>query len=292
MNKKIIVLSVGLLLSSAPVCAQRTLKLSQMSEAFTGGVPSAFSHVASVSVINAEVIGSRVAAAQFALNSGKYLSSAQLFEQVAPLQAVPQLPFAQRQALETKFANLDVAVRSTVGKHESYSDALRNGSPVLSAQALQVPHLQSMTQLLEVQRYMKEHKDHFPQIFELSEQGWLRTTDEMSTPQGNSAFLGVVEILVKEQTHSVPQVIVDQLVTLHASARNIATPEQLARQLQTWQSATELTTGGVPKLPTGTEGLSLRSNPEELWLATEIRLWQLTPNAQLPEILQNISVIR
>ena len=288
MNKKVFVVLGALSLATVSAYAQRPLKMAKLTEAMTGCVSSAVSQTVPVSFVGAEVLGRHIARAQFMQTNRVYVSSADLFKRVVPLSSMQKLPAAERKALEVKFAQLDLAVKTAQNRQLGYIGALWNTSPAVTAETLQTTHVQSMTQLLDIQRYMQLNDHNFPQVFTINEGGWLQTTDCMTSVEGNRAFLGVVDLLVKEQTGRVPQAIIDQLVALHATARNAMSIPQLVKQLESWRSANA--TMDAPRLPSNVEGVSLRNNPEALWLAAEIRLWQLTPEIELPEILKNAQV--
>ncbi|MBR5151518.1 MAG: hypothetical protein IKW71_01645 [Elusimicrobiaceae bacterium] len=291
MNKKMFaLLGVFVLLSTASY-AQHPLKMAKRATDMTGGVPSAFSKQSPVAVVTASVIDRKIASAQVMLSQAdKYISSADLFARVAPLSSMQKLPAVERKALEVKFAQLDLSVQTATNKDLGYLGALWSSSPAVTAQTLQTPHVQNMTQLLDIQRYMQLNADQFPQLFQMNQGGWLYATSCLSTPAGNRAFVGVVDILVRQQYGRVPEVIVNQLVQLHASARNALTVEQVVKQLESWRAATG-NLQGAPQLPKE-GGFTLRANPEDIWLATEIRLLQLTPGIELPQILKEAKVSR
>lgn len=289
MNKKVFAVLGACALLTATAYAQRPLKMAKhVTEAMTGAVPSAFSRTAPVSFVGANVVGRKIAAAQFAQTNTVYISSADLFQQVVTLTGMQKLPAVERQALQVKFTQLDLSVKTAQNQNLGYLGALWNTTPAVQAATLQDSHVQSMTQLLDVQRYMQLNDHMFPQIFQIGDGGWLYATDCLGTVEGNRAFVGVVDLLVKEQEGRVPQVIVDQLVKLHASARNALSVTEVVKQLENWRALNE-NAKEAPKLPKE-GGFSLRNNPESLWLATEIRLLQLTPNIELPEVLKTAVV--
>ena len=130
---------------------------------------------------------------------------------------------------------------------------------------------------------MKLNSGKFPHIFHISPRGWLESTPCLVSPEGNTAFLGVVSLLSKHAQGLVSPVIMNQLVALHASAHNAQSIESVEKSLLDWQRANGDNT--APKLPSNLAGVSLRHNAEALWLATEI------PDVELPEILKTTQVI-
>lgn len=288
MNKKVCAVLGACVLLTATSYAQRPLKMAKVADAMTGGVPSAFSRTAPVSFVGADVVGRKIAAAQFTQTNAVYVSSMDLFQQVSPLSSIQKLPVAERQALKAKFAQLDLSVKTAQNQNLGYLGALWNTTPAVQMETLRISHVQSMTQLLDIQRYMQLNDHMFPQIFQVGEGGWLYATDCLGTVEGNRAFVGVVDLLVKEQNGRVPQVIVEQLVKLHASARNALSVTEVVKQLENWR-ALNGNVQAAPKLPKE-GGFTLRNNPEGIWLATEIRLLQLTPDMELPEILKTAVV--
>lgn len=291
MNQKVCVVLSALVLVSASASAQRPLKMAKkVTEAMTGAVPSAFSSAAPVSFVGGELVGRQIAKAQFAQTNSIYISSVDLFKRVVTLSSMQKLPAAERKALEMKFAQLDLSVKTATNKNLGYMGALWNTSPAVQPQTLQASHVQSMTQLLDIQRYMQLNDQMFPQVFTIHEGGWLQATDCLSSAEGNRAFMGVVDILIKQAQNRVPQAVVDQLVALHVSARNALPVVQVVKQLENWRAIFN-DPNGAPQLPKE-GGVSLRQNPEALWLATEIRLLQLTPGLELPEVLKTAQVVR
>ncbi len=282
-----VALSAVALLAGMNGYAQKKQMAQKAMEALTGGVPSAFSKVAPVALSNGAVTGSRIALAQFTLADSKYMSSTELFNRVNASRAFAAMPVTEVKALEVKFANLDGEVLAQ--PQAGYVPVLWNMEPAVAPEVLGNTQVYAMTDLLNIQQYMKAHNDEFPQIFSVLEGGWLTVTDCLNSPEGNRAFLGVVSILVKEAVGQASPAVVHQLVTLYAGARNQVSVPDIARGLEDWRSANP--GADAPKLPTDMDGISLRANPESLWLAVQIRLLQLTPGLELPEVLCTANVL-
>ncbi len=292
MNKKVFVVLGVCALLSAPAYAQRPLKMAkQVTEAMTGAVPSAFSSKAPLSFVGGEYVDRQITKAQFAATNPMYVSSANLFKQVQKAQGVEQISLKNQLNLTDKFNRLDVAVKTSPYKQSTYLGTLWNMDPVTDPTVLAVPNVKAMTDLLDVQRYMQIHNNIFPQLFSLEKDGILRVAEGLESQTGSQAFMGMLSILVKEAQGLVSPVIVEQLATLRLHARNQVDIHMLIIQLENWRMANNDLTG-APKLPSDMEGVSLRNNAEGLWLATEIRLLQLAPNMELPDVLKNAPVVR
>ena len=286
MNKKICVaLSALVLLAGMNGYAQKKQLAQKAMESLTGAVPSAFSKVAPVALRNGALNGSRIMLAQFMLADSKYMTSADLFSQVKASQVLTLVP-QEMNVLETKFAKLDNEVLAQPAT--GYLGALWRMAPASSPETLGNPQVYAMMDLLNIQQYMKAHNDEFPQIFNVLKGGWLTATDCLNSPEGNRAFLSVISILVKETAGQASPAVVDQLVTLYAGARNQVPVKEVVRGLQDWRLANR--SADAPKLPKDMDGISLRANPETLWLSVQIRLLQLTPGIELPEVLRTANV--
>lgn len=289
-NKALVVLTASVLLCATQAQAQKFFKPIKPTT-LAGEVPSAFSHTVPISLVRTDVLGRKVVAAQVTLQNAAYVSSAVLFSRVKAAQGLNVLPAAEVKALETKFNQLDLAVQSTASVHTGYVGALWNTTPAVGPLTLTDANVQQMTQVLDIQRYMQLNDNEFPHVFSISQGGWLLSTNCLTTSEGNRAFMNVVELLVKEQAGQANAVVIEHLVNLHANALNQVPLQQVVEQLKSWRVAANNPTG-APKLPMDMSGVSLRSNVENLWLAAEIRLLQLTPDIELPEILQTAQVTR
>lgn len=289
MNKKVFVLVGVCVLLTANAYAQRPFKMAKVTEAMTGGVPSAFSRDVSVRVLNAQVLGSRVARAQFVPTNPLYLSSSELFKRVAASQVLKGLEPKEVHLLEAKFANLDEIVALQTAAFSGYRGALLSEKPMLHQKVLLDPQVNSMLNVLDVQHYMQLHDNQFPQLFTVTQGGWLLATDIWASRGGNEAVRQVLDILIKEQFGQIPPAIVDQLVTLYKGASNAVPVNTVVEQLQNWRAAHDTVTES-PKLPKELGEVSFRSNAENLWLTMQIRLLQLTPGMELPEILKTANV--
>ncbi len=292
MNKKIFALLGVCVLLTANAYAQRPLKMAkQVTDAMTGAVPSAFSSAAPVSFVGGELVGRQIAKAQFAATNPVYVSSANLFKRVQQAQGVEQISLKNQLNLTDKFNRLDVAVKTSAYKQTSYLGALWNMDPVTDPTILAVPNVKAMTDLLDVQRYMQTHDGVFPQLFSIGQDGFLRVAEGLESQAGSQAFMGMLSILIKQQQGLISPVIAEHLANLRAHARNQVDVDLLVAQLENWRLANENPTG-APQLPNSMEGVSLRNNAEALWLATEIRLLQLMPDMELPEVLKTAQVTR
>ena len=291
MLKKSFVVLGALAFATVGAYAQRSLKLTKVTEKMTGGVSSAFSAQAPLSFVDATVINHRIAAAKFAGTNPVYVSSGNLLERVRQAQGLKSVPLAAQRKLTEQFSQLDVAVKTAQHRQNSYLGALRRMTPTTDPAVLADPDVKAMTELLDVQRYMQTHDNIFPQLFSLEKDGVLRVGAALENPSASQAFMGTLSILVKQSQGLMNPVIVEQLAVLRAHARNRADVEQLTKMLENWRLATGNLTG-APQLPAGMEGVSLRNNAESLWLATEIRLLQLTPDIELPEVLKTAQVVR
>ncbi len=286
MKKISIVVTLLCLLTGMQSVAQINPLAQKSLRAMTGQVPSAFSTNMGLSVRSASMLGNRITKVQFALQDATYLSSAELFGRVQASRVFSQVPAVKLHALENKFSHLDAV--AVTHPQSGYVSALHSMSPALSAELAADSNVAAMIDVLNIQQYMRLNDNQFPEIYTILSGGWLSATSCLDSMEGNRAFLGVVSILVKEQTGEVSPAVVEQLVALHAQARNVPTVQDVLKGLQEWQQANR--SSDAPKLPTNMEGLSLRNNPETLWLTTEIRLLQLTPNIELPEVLKNAKV--
>lgn len=289
MNPKISTLLTALfLLAGANAYAQNNRLAEKSLKALTGQVHSAFSTTAPLSVQSVNMLGRKIAAAQFTLKTSAYISSAELFKRVRTSRALENVKPAEAQLLEQKFNQLDaVAMTRPVG---GYVGALWEMSPATDPEVLADTNVYAMTDLLNIQQYMQSHENMFPEIYYILEGGWLTASSCLDSPEGNQAFLGVVSILTKEQTGAVSPAVVEQLVALHAHANNTPRVQDVVNGLKEWRKANH--SDDAPKLPTDMEGLSLRNNPETLWLTTEIRLLQLTPDENIPEIIKTAKVTK
>ncbi len=290
-KKAFVVLAISACLFGMPMHAQQIAKSVKDIGSLTGKVPSAFSHVAPVALVSADVLGRKVLAAQVSLRNMTYISSAELFTQVQRTPAMHSLPAKELKALELKFAQLDLSVESASNKQLGYLGALWETLPAVEAGTLMHPLVAQMTQLLDLQRYMSHNDNTFPHVFSVAQGGWLLATSCLTSVEGNHAFLNVVNLLVKEQANQANPVVMKQLVALHAGAQNQVPVQQVVEQLKNWREANSAP-AGFPTLPKSMDGVSLGMNAESLWLATEIRLLQLTPGIELPEILQTAKVSR
>lgn len=290
-KKAFVVLAVGICLFGIPVHAQQIAKPMKNIGALTGEVPSAFSRVAPVAFMRTDVLGRKILAAQISLRNAQYVSSAELFSKVQQTTGMHLLPAKELKALELKFAQLDESVEAVSNKKMGYLGALQATLPAVEAETLSHPLVAQMTQLLDLQRYMSRHDNAFPHVFSIAPGGWLLATPSLTSVEGNRAFLNVVDLLVKEQANQADPTIINQLVALHAGAQNQVLVQQLVEQLKNWREANNAPEG-FPTLPKNMDGVSLGINAESLWLATEIRLLQLTPDIELPEILQTAKVAR
>ena len=289
MNKKISILLTALfLLAGANGYAQKNPLAQKSLKALTGEVPSAFSTTAPLSVQSVNMIGDRIKSAQFALRTSSYISSAELFKRVNTSRVLENVKPSEKRLLEQKFAHLDAVAVTRPGG--GYIGALWSMSPATDPEVLANPNVYAMTDLLNIQQYMQLHGNMFPEIYYVLEGGWLTASSCLDSPEGNQAFMGVVSILVKEQTGAVSPAVVEQLVALHAHANNTPRVQDVVNGLKDWRKANH--SEDAPKLPTDMEGFSLRNNPETLWLTTEIRLLQLTPDENIPEIIKTAKVTK
>lgn len=287
MHKKMFVALIALaLLASVNGYAQKRQLARRMMQSLTGTAPNRCAKETSVMMRAMKLSGLRVSAAQVMMADATFVSSAELFSSVKATQVFSEVPAKELQLLEDKFAQLDAVVLEQ--PRAGYIGALWQLPPASSPAMLADAQVYAMTDVLEVQQYMKANDGQFPRVYSTREGGWLITTDCLNTPEGNRAFLGVVSILVKEQAGEVSQAVVDQLVTLHAAATNPVAMRDVVNQLKAWQESSP--SHSAPQLPSSLEGISLRANAESLWLATEIRLLQLTPGLELPEILKTAQV--
>ncbi len=150
------------------------------------------------------------------------------------------------------------------------------------------PHIQFVMSLLDIQFYMQNHAHHFPRVFEVSAQGELIPTSVGVDRSAKEAFLNVAAILSEQAKGGVNPVIVEQLLLLNAQAPNRVPVAVLETQLARWLTAHD----NPPQLPQHAGVLSLDTPVEELWLAVEIRLLQLTPGLELPAGLQQARVVQ
>ena len=291
MNKNAGVVFVALILGmSTSAYAQKNQLAVRSLQAMTGGVPSAFTKEAALSVQSARTLGQRITSAQFTLANSKYISSSQLFNQVVQTRSLPNLMPEEERILAAKFEHLDELVQLGTPEFTGYHGALWSATPTTGRpEVLRSPQVQSMVELLDLQQYMRLNKNEFPRLFTVSAGGWLLASDCLSSQEGNSAFRKVVDILIKEQAGEASPVVVEQLALLYAQASNPVPVKAVVEQLKAWQNAHNTTTE-APRLPKDVSEVSLRSSAETLWLTTEIRLLQLTPGIELPEIIKTAKV--
>ena len=291
MNKKVfVVLGALVLLATSAQAQRRPLKMAkQITDAMTGNVPSAFSSQAPVTVLNAEVVGNKVLRAQFALTNPKYISSVELFKRVKDNDALKTMEVADVHLLETKFNHLDEVVKLQTAPFAGYRGALLNEKPMLSDEVLLNPQVNGMLNVLDIQHYMQKHDNEFPQLFTVNQGGWLLATNIWTSHEGNNAVRQVLDILIKQQAGQVSPAVVAQLTALYANASNTVPVETVVDQLKNWRVAHH-TEAEAPKLPQDLGEASLRSNAETLWLTMQIRLLQLTPGIELPEVLKTAQV--
>ncbi len=278
MKKQIsIVVSALLVLAATQAYAQKNELAKRSLQALTGQVPSAFSHSAALSVRSASMLGARIAQAEFALKNKNYVTAAELFAGEAPRLA--HLSSPQMRHLSKAFTALDDihgAKTSSIELLHSYG---------IPSDILADTTIKLMANILDVQNYMLAHNNEFPQLFTPMENGWKSTAAGLDTKEGNYAFWNVLGILISEQEGKASPVIVEQLVALRHNASNRVSVDALIKSLQEWRAA-----GVSPTLPTAIDNVSLWQEAEKLWLVTEIRLLQLTPGIELPEVLKNAQV--
>ena len=289
MKKKVFAVLGACVLLTATAYAQRPLKMAKQSfDAMTGGVPSAFSTRVPVTVLSADVVGNVVRRAQFATANQMYLSSAELFKRVQANEALKALPAETVRLLETKFGRLDEIVKLKSTSFNGYRGALLSERPMLKQKVFLDPQVNSMLNVLDIQHYMQVNNNEFPQLFAPMKNGWKTTAKGLDTADGNSAFFKVLDILVQQQAGKVSPAIVNQLVMLRSAACNRPSIDALVKSLGDWHEA--FPNAGDPKLPTEIENVNVWREAEKLWLVTEIRLLQLTPGIELPEVLKNAVV--
>lgn len=293
MNKKVLALLGVCALVAANAYAQRPFKMAKVTEAMTGGVPSAFSSNVHVNVLNAEMIGNQVRRAQFAATPKMYLSSAQLFQRVEASAGLKGLEPTDVRLLAVKFKDLDEIVRLQTADFWGYRGALWGAKPASRAEVLAHPQVEGMLNVLEIQRYMQQHHNEFPQLFTVAPGGWLLITDLWTNREGNAALQQVLDILIKEQAGQVNPEVVAQLVALYTGASNPVPVQAVVEQLKNWRIANNAPTQ-VPQLPRDLGAASSLggSNAENLWLSMQIRLLQLAPGMEPPQVLKNAKVIR
>ncbi len=290
MCKKVFAVLGACVLLTATAYAQRPLKMAKQSiDAMTGGVPSAFSTKVPVTLLNAEVVGNRVLRVQFSAVNNMYIASPELFKQVQASQALKMLSAEDVRLLEAKFNRLDEIVKLRTSAFAGYRGALLSERPSLREDVLLNPQVNSMLHVLDIQHYMQLNNNEFPQLFTVNKGGWLLATNIWSSSEGNKAIRQVLDLLIKEQAGQVDVAVVSQLTALYAGASNAIPVKTVVEQLQNWRAAHNTTTNS-PKLPKDLSEVSLRSNAENLWLTMQIRLLQLTPGIELPEILKNAVV--
>ena len=287
MNKKWCVAASALLLAAGANGYAQTKQIAKQAlEEMTGKVPSAFSQSAKVALQRASLIGSRVMEAQFMLADPAYISSAELFKREAAANRFSHLPEQRVAVLAKSFAALDdLAAENNLGAFVN----LRKNTTQLPDEVFFDANLRLMTDLLDVQAYMKLHQKEFPQLFAPEENGWTTVANGLDTPEGNVAFLKMLNILILEQYGKVSPAVIEQLVLLRQNASNPPSVKALVKSLEDWREA--FPDAGEPKLPPALDGVNLWREAERLWLVTEIRLLQLTPDIELPEVLKNVNVI-
>lgn len=289
MNKTISAVVAVVLLAGTNGYAQKALWANKSLQAITGQVPSAFSKTAALSVRSAKLIGARVSSAQISLANSSYVSSSALFSRVSQTGGFKALQEKDVQLLKAKFENLDDVVTAKVAPFAGYGGALLSEELPGMPAPLSDTTVASMTRLLDLQYYMQTHNNEFPHLFTVTSDGWLLPSDCLASREGNTAFLRVVDILVKDQLGQTSPAVVEQLVLLHAQASNPVPVKTVVEQLAAWQRAHNNTTQ-APRLPKDVTEVSLRSDAETLWLTTEIRLLQLTPDADIPEVIKTAQV--
>ncbi len=289
MNKKVFAVLGACALLTATAYAQRPLKMAKhVTEAMTGGLPSVFSTKIPVTVLQADVLGNVVRRAQFAAANQMYMPSAELFKRVQANEALKAFSAEEVRLLETKFGRLDEIVKLKSAAFEGYRGALLSERPVLQQEILLDSQVSSMLNVLDIQHYMQLNNNEFPQLFTPMENGWKTTAKGLDTAEGNKIFFKVLDILVQEQAGKVNPAIINQLVMLRSAASNHPSIDALVKALADWHEA--FPNAGDPKLPTEIENVNLWHEAEKLWLVTEIRLLQLTPDIELPEVLKTAQV--
>ncbi|MBP5404125.1 MAG: hypothetical protein J6Y17_03440 [Elusimicrobiaceae bacterium] len=291
MNKKVFILGVAALLA-ANAYAQRPLKMAKyMAQTVQGGLGGALSKNVPVTVLNAEMLGNQILRAQVVASSKMYVSSAQLFTQVQQNNGLKNLEPANVKLLGTKFSNLDEIVRLKKSAFTGYRGALLSERPAVDEELMQNEQVSGMLNVLDVQRYMQSNNNEFPQLFTVNNNGWLLATDIWTSREGTEAFRQVLDILIQEQAGQVNSAIVSQLAALYANASNKVPVQTVVEQLENWRAAHGAPTQ-APLLPTDLGiASSLRgSNAENLWLSMQIRLLQLIPGIELPQVLKEAKV--
>lgn len=289
MKKISIVVTMLCLLASMQGYAQKGNLVKQSLQALTGGVPSAFSQEVAVVLERASLAGTRITSAQFTLANTNYLPSTVLFDRVAQNGGLRALSAEDVQALGQKFEGLDDIVKTKSSPYAGYRGALLSAAPTGRPEVLLNKTVGSMTDLLDLQHYMQFHGNQFPHLFTVTSNGWLLPTDCLASREGNAAFRQVLNLLIRQQAGLLDEAIVSQLVALHAQASNPVALQTVVEQLMNWRAAHNTTTL-APRLPHDLTEVSLRSDAETLWLTMEIRLLQLTPGIELPEVLKTAQV--
>ena len=164
MNKNVCIVFVAFALGmSTSAYAQKNQLAVRSLQAMTGGVPSAFTKEAALSVQSARVVGQQIAVAQFTLANSKYISSSQLFNQVVQTRSLPNLMPEDERILAAKFEHLDELVQLGTPEFTGYRGALWSATPTTGRpEVLMNPQVQSMIELLDLQQYMRLHKNEFP----------------------------------------------------------------------------------------------------------------------------------
>lgn len=290
MKQKILVLGVVALLAVNAYAQRPLIMAQQVTEAMTGGVASAFSKNVPLTVLDAEVLSNGVMRAQFTAAPKVYVSSMQLFKRVQANRGFKGLDPADMRLLETKFEALDGIVHSQTAAFMGYRGALWSERPEGNVDVLLTSQVNSMINLLDIQLYMRQHNNEFPQLFTVAPGGWLLATDVWTNRGGTEAVRRVLDILVEEQAGQANPEVVSQLLALYAGASNPIPLRSVVEQLQNWRAAHNTQTL-APQLPVDLGAASsLRSNAENLWLSMQIRLLQLMPNIELPQILKDAKV--